>query len=300
MRSWRFHLESFPLPPRVLFNYVIEAWRILLGNSGYALSAAAAMGLVVAGAYFLSLQATLQLAYERYSQEVLLTLLALPVTALALGLLARMFLQLARHERFRLRLTIFGWRAYLWLLLWVFCYYVTYLTLFQAALDWEDLPALKGAIMQLRLALGFALFLWLLARMVFAPAYILEERLNLRAALKQSYLLTSGRTLKTLAFILMGMAALGLGWLPLATVLWLDPFSLDQVFLTATLYLGFVWSVVAGAVGGTLWALCFEIYRGERADLARRVEQDGKELVRSVERKIEKARAPSPRKKKPA
>lgn len=300
MRSWLYTLEHFPLPPRVLLNYLGEAWRILMKGSALSLGAVLLAGLWMGGAYFLSLQAVLRLVYERFAQETLLNLLALPAVALALGGLARLFLSMARSEEFELRAALFHWRRYLWLLAWCLAYYVTYLTLFRAAFDWEDRPAFHGALLRLRLVLGVGLFLWLLARMIFAPAYIVEDGMNLRAALKQSYLLTSGKTLRTLTFIAMGLAALGVGWAPLAALLALDHLPYDQIWLSAALYFGFGWSVLIGGLAGLLWAIAFEIYSGRREDMARRVEQDGVELVKSVESKIEKALKRGAPRKRPA
>ena len=51
--------------------------------------------------------------------------------------------------------------------------------------------------MQIRVLLGVVLFFWTIARLIFAPFFVIDADYNAREAMKASFLLTSGKTFKT-------------------------------------------------------------------------------------------------------
>lgn len=162
------------------------------------------------GIHLAAIQLVLSVVHVREQQNVLLSVLTLPFTAYFLGGLIRFFAILVRDPSapapWRL-LFLTDLRRYWHMLLFLVYYYFLYVTLVKVVVE---IPEYQG-IIQIRLVAGLCLFLWLVARLVFAPLYIIDEGLAVRAAIKNSYMLTTGRTRRTLLLSLTFLAVLWLG-----------------------------------------------------------------------------------------
>ena len=188
----------------------------------------------------------LSLVHVREEQNVLLSVFTLPFTTYFLAGLLQFFIALIRDPATaRLRLLFLtDLRRYWHMLLFLMYYYFLYVLLVKVVVDFYEYTGL----IQIRMIAGLGLFLWLVARLIFAPLYIIDEGLDARAAIKSSYLLTTRRTRRTLLVCITGLI-----------ILWLGVFALG---------VGVVYTL---AVVVTVSVLLFDNYRND-PDAARRLQ----------------------------
>ncbi|MCR9144614.1 MAG: hypothetical protein NXI24_20415 [bacterium] len=195
---------------RIVANYFLYAHEIVTRRWRRALGATAIFGVIMTGIHLAAIQIVLSVVHMRDQQNVLLSVLTLPFTAYFLGGLVQFMLRLVREPEVP---TAWRWlfltdpRRYLHMLLFLVYYYFLYVVLVKVTVDFNEYQGL----IQIRLVAGLFLFLWLMARLIFAPLYVIDQGLGVRAALKSSYLLTTGRTRRTLLLSLAFLATLWLG-----------------------------------------------------------------------------------------
>jgi hypothetical protein len=202
-----------PLSVRIIRNYFRMAHSLVRRRWRQALGATALFGLVLAGVYLAAIQLVLYLVHIREQQSILLRIVTLPFSAYALGALLQFFTRLVRAPDatgFR-DLLLKSPRRYLHLALCLAYYYALYVLLLRVVIDIERYEG----IIQIRMIAGAGLFVWLLARLAFAPLYIVDQDQDVRTAIRNSYLLTTRRTRRTLALVLVSLLVLWLGVLAL-------------------------------------------------------------------------------------
>lgn len=196
---------------------VRRCWRLVLGAS-------AVFILIMTAIHLAAIQLVLSLAHIREQQNVPLSLITLPFTAYFLSGLIRYLVAICRRPLVSAQETgegvaTAGWslfwlvppRAYLHMLLFLVYYYFLYVCLVKVVVDFREYEG----IIQIRMVAGLFFFLWLAARFIFAPLFILDGERNVRAALRHSYLLTTRRTRRTLLFVVLLLLILWLGILAL-------------------------------------------------------------------------------------
>lgn len=109
----------------------------------------------------------------------------------------RFYLAMVRKSEIRNNLLLIDYRKYLNLTVLFLLYYFLYVILIKGI---EDFSEYEG-LMRLRLISGVVLFIWLLSRLIFSPFFVIDKGYTARKALKSSFLLTSGRTIKTFLLI---------------------------------------------------------------------------------------------------
>ncbi len=193
-----------------------DSYQIVRGNLRTALIVNSLFFLVLICVYTAAVFAARQLAYDREYQNILLNLIAMPVTAWMLAGLIRFYTEFTREGSSKISLLFLGYRNYFYFLLFCFIYYFFYLTLLKFALFTENED--YSLIFKIRTAAGIPIFIWTLNRLVFSPMYLREKKTSIRFAFKSSFLLTSTRSWRTLALTLVlslilaaGLAALGIG-----------------------------------------------------------------------------------------
>lgn len=157
---------------------------------------------VLIGAHFAAIGPAQLISAHRGWQDILLSLISMPVTAYAASGLLLYYLHLVRFQESRLILLLKGYKYYLYILLFAYAYYVLYLFLIKFII-FSELESLKDKLsMQIRLIFGVLAYLFFLTRLLFAPAYITDHGLSTKSGFKYSLLLTSGRGWKTLVILL--------------------------------------------------------------------------------------------------
>ncbi len=220
--------------PRIRFtivrNYLLYAHEIVRRCWRRVLGASAIFILIMTVIHLAAIQLVLSLVHIREQQNVLLSLTTLPFTAYFLSGLIRYLIAICRRPLAGGQPEVgvesqsegegaVGWstfwlvppRAYLHMLLFLVYYYFLYVCLVKVVVDFREYEG----IIQIRMVAGLFFFLWLAARFIFAPLFILDGDRNVRAALRHSYLLTTRRTRRTLLFVVLLLAILWLGILAL-------------------------------------------------------------------------------------
>lgn len=211
------HRQAIPELPRISFrivrNYYLYAHEIVARRWRRALGGTALFGLIMTGVHLAAIQLVLAVVHMRDQQNVLLSVLTLPFTAYFLGGLIQFMNRLVRDADGPLQspawrlLFLTDLRRYWHMLLFLVYYYFLYVLLVKVVVDINE----HQGLIQIRLVAGLCLFLWLMARLIFAPLFVIDGGLGVRAALKSSYLLTTGRTRRTLLLSLSFLATLWLG-----------------------------------------------------------------------------------------
>ncbi|MEQ9363640.1 MAG: hypothetical protein RIF32_05325 [Leptospirales bacterium] len=195
---------------RIIRNYFLYAHEIVTRSWRRAFGATAIFGLIMTAIHLAAIQLVLSVVHMRDQQNILLSVLTLPFTAYFLGCLIQFTARLVRKPSeatpWRL-LFLIDPRRYWNMLLFLVYYYFLYVVLVKVVVDIHE----HQGLIQIRLVAGLCLFLWLVARLIFAPLYIIDAGAGVRAALKASYLLTTGRTRRTLLLTLAFLATLWLG-----------------------------------------------------------------------------------------
>ena len=195
-----------------------EVWRLIRFTAettnnqlGRILRANLGALLLLGAAHFGMMFVAFRLTYIRLYQDILLVTLSLPVTVYAFCALLRFYVTIYRGKPQKLRLHFPSLRAYLNIVLYCLVYYVMYVLLLKVAVDFRD----HNGIIQMRMALGVMVFLWLHARLIFVPILILRQNMQIRDAIRESFEMTSKRTTRTLFLFFVFSVVLAFGLLSL-------------------------------------------------------------------------------------
>ena len=156
----------------------------------------------------------LRFVYERQNQDIVLGFSGVIVISFfSIGII-RFYLALVRKSELKTNLLLIDWKKFIHIWILFSLYYSVYIFLIKVV---EDLSEYEG-IMKVRVVFGIFLFFWLLTRLIFSPFFVVDKGYSARKALKSSFLLTSGRTIKTAIlflfaslFLIIGFLFLGIG-----------------------------------------------------------------------------------------
>lgn len=170
-----------------------------------------AVFLIIGLTYSLSVFVVFRLTYVREYQQILLNITAMPVTAYLVMVLLKWHGRFSRGQDPEWKTPLMPTWAYFHILVLCLAYYLLYVLLVKAALDYEEYPIL----VQLRTLGGFLLFLWAGTRVCFSFLYALEDDLNFKDAIKASFLTTSARFWRTFGWVFLGLVLIAAGLLAL-------------------------------------------------------------------------------------
>ncbi len=164
--------------------------------------------------FFLMMFPILRFVYERQNQDIILGFSGIVfISYFSIGII-RFYLALVRKSEIKTNLLLIDWKKFIHIWILFSLYYTVYILLIKVI---EDLSEYEG-IMKIRVIFGIFLFFWLLTRLIFSPFFVVDKGYSARKALKSSFLLTSGRTIKTAIlllfstlFLVSGFLLLGLG-----------------------------------------------------------------------------------------
>ncbi|MCB1141713.1 MAG: hypothetical protein H7A24_12930 [Leptospiraceae bacterium] len=189
------------LPPKILTTYTKESISIANQYLVPIITLNFIFGLIVFWTYFGLMFLVFKLAYERQTQDILLGFIGLPIVCYFFIGMVRFYLALVRKAKIKIALFMVGYKKYFNILI-LFClYYSVYVLLIKII---ADISEYEG-IMKIRIILGFFGFIWIVIRLIFSPIFVIDKGYNARRALKASFLMTSGKTLKTLILILLSI-----------------------------------------------------------------------------------------------
>jgi hypothetical protein len=215
--------------------------------------------ILLLGIYLISIQAVFYFAYEREVQNIILNLLTMPVVAYLLNAVFRFYVPLVRTGKHDFKKLLEGHIHYFPFLLWVFLYYLLYLVLFKIFLNFWDNFGIHEELIRIRILLGVGFFLYLVARFLFSPLYIVEQGLWPRGALKSSFLVTSTRTMRCLLYALISFGILFAGWLPVIAVVALPESAPGLV--PFVLVIAGLWSAMQSILVMHMFVRMFDQYR---------------------------------------
>ena len=135
--------------------------------------------------------------YERQNQDIVLGFSGIPIISFFSTGLIRFYLALVRKNEIKNNLLLIDWKKVFHIAILFSLYYTLYIILIKII---EDIGEFEG-LMKLRILFGIILFIWLLTRLIFSPFFVIDKGYSARKALKSSFLLTSGRTIKTAILI---------------------------------------------------------------------------------------------------
>ncbi len=184
-------------PPQIVVNYIKESMAIAHKSFFITTLASLIFTLLLSATYFSMIFLVFAIAYERETQNMLLGYLSLPIVSYFVCGVIRFYLRLVRGLSVSLKILFLGHKRYLQILLLLAAYYSLYILLFKVAFFLKD----YDKIMQIRILFGVVLFFWTIARLIFAPFFIIDADYNARQAMKASFLLTSGKTFKTFSLL---------------------------------------------------------------------------------------------------
>ncbi|MCE9499823.1 MAG: hypothetical protein K8R21_04900 [Leptospira sp.] len=193
--------------PVLLKNFIGESVEITRIQLPVILRANFYFSIVLIIVHFGMMFLVFKIAYERSYQNLLLGFFTLPVTSYMLNGLLRFYLAMVREQQTSYSMIFQGYKNYLAIFLFALCYYVLYNVLFKLAFEFGE----QTFLFQVRIGMGVILFFWLLARMAFTPIFIIEENLNIKEAIKRSFMFTSGKSTITIFFTFTGIFLLGAG-----------------------------------------------------------------------------------------
>ena len=192
------HLRSLLIKPRILRNYIQESFRITRASLGDIVIVNGLFTVLLTVVYFALVPVVFQLSYIRQYQNFLLGLIGLPVAAFLLCGLIKYYRALTRGQAPRPWMLFRGSRNYLTMLRFCLGYYLLYVVSFKVLFYITD----YDGVIQIRIIMGVSFFLWIMARLIFTPMFIIDGDNSLYQAVKNSFLLTSGRTIKTFILIM--------------------------------------------------------------------------------------------------
>ena len=184
-------------PPQILVNYIKESMAIAHKNFWVTISASLIFTLLLSTTYFSMIFLVFAIAYERETQNMLLGYLSLPIVSYFVCGFIRFYLRVVRGLSVNFKVLFAGHRRYFQILILLAAYYTVYILLFKIAFFIQD----YDKIMQIRIILGLVLFFWTIARLIFAPFFVIDADYNAREAMKASFLMTSGKTFKTFSLL---------------------------------------------------------------------------------------------------
>lgn len=190
-------LVNLLTPPQIVINYVKESMAIAHKNFLLTTLASLIFTLLLSTTYFSMIFLVFAIAYERETQNMLLGYLSLPIVSYFVCGFIRFYLRLVRGLSANLKILFLGHRRYFQILILLAAYYSLYILLFKIAFFIKD----YDKIMQIRIILGLVLFFWTISRLIFSPFFVIDADYNARQAMKASFLLTSGKTFKTLSLL---------------------------------------------------------------------------------------------------
>lgn len=207
-------LVKLLIPPRIVINYFREGVHIVLSNIFPVLAMNSFFGFVVFFTYFGFMFLVFHLVYQREMQNVLLGFLGIPVVSFFFCSLIRFHFGLVRKAKIQMDIFLIHYKKYLHVFLLFTLYYALYNLAFKAIFDFGELEGIN----KLRAILGICLFFWIVVRLIFSPFFVIEKGYSARKAMKASFLLTSGRTIKTIILLLFcfgifGIVLYGFGYL---------------------------------------------------------------------------------------
>ncbi len=151
----------------------------------------------------------LRFVYERQNQDIVLGFSGVIVISFfSIGVI-RFYLALVRKSEIKTNLLLIDLKKFIHIWILFSLYYSVYIFLIKVV---EDLSEYEG-IMKIRVIFGIFLFFWLLTRLIFSPFFVVDKGYSARKALKSSFLLTSGRTIKTAILLLFASLFLIIGFL---------------------------------------------------------------------------------------
>ncbi|MBL8020350.1 MAG: hypothetical protein JNM27_11840 [Leptospirales bacterium] len=162
-------------------------WHILLRATGI-------FCLLLAIVYGTGVLIVIRISYIREYQNILLNVVAMPFLAYLLGGLLQFFRERTRGQTPDWILLLKGHRHYFRILLYCAIYYAAYRFLIRSAIGMEEL----SLDLQIRIAVGIPLFIWVVTRVCFAFAFVTEQNIGPKAGIKSSFILTGGRFWRTL------------------------------------------------------------------------------------------------------
>lgn len=184
-------------PPQIVINYVKESMAIAHKSLLMTTLASLLFTLLLSATYFSMIFLVFAIAYERETQNMLLGYLSLPIVSFFVCGFIRFYLRLVRGLTVSLKILFQGHKRYFQILILLAAYYSLYILLFKIAFFIKD----YDKIMQIRILFGVVLFFWTIARLIFAPFFVIDADYNARQAMKASFLLTSGKTFKTFSLL---------------------------------------------------------------------------------------------------
>ena len=151
----------------------------------------------------------LRFVFERQNQDIVLGFSGVIVISFfSIGVI-RFYLALVRKSEIKTNLLLIDFKKFIHIWILFSLYYSVYIFLIKVV---EDLSEYEG-IMKIRVIFGIFLFFWLLTRLIFSPFFVVDKGYSARKALKSSFLLTSGRTIKTAILLLFASLFLIIGFL---------------------------------------------------------------------------------------
>lgn len=242
-------------------------------------------------------------------QDILTTLLSMPLTAFAGCGLILYYLNLVRTQKSSPILLFKVFRPYFYNLLFLVAYYILYVFLIKYVIYIEYEGLREEFTPKLQLFLGFILFVFFLSRFLFAPAYIMDHSLSTKSGFKYSLLLTSTRGTRTFIVTLTFLFIFALGALPsgiiVLTWLWYD-LSPIYLWILIPTFLLFAYSMGPGLIA---YVRMYDLYQQDipgLKDLAapphpvllQRPEIEDKEVEQKIKKKSSKKKKSRPGKKK--
>lgn len=200
------------IPPRIFWNYVREGSSIAFQNTLPVVVMNSLFLIITFLTYFSLMFLVFQIAYEREVQNLLLGYLSLPIISFFVCSLIRFHIALVRKSQIKMDLFLIDYRKYFNILVLFTLYYSLYVLLIKVVYEISEYDGL----LKTRIAVGVVVFFWLVVRLIFSPYYVIDKGYNARKSLKASFLLTSGRTVKTFLLLFFSIFILSVVFLPIA------------------------------------------------------------------------------------
>ena len=251
--------------PRALWKLVQQCIWLMNRHKWATLAANLYFLLIVIAGHFAVIPVARMITPHRRWQDILLTLLSMPLTAFAGRGLVLFYLHLVRNHETKLTELFSPVKPlrYFYNLLFLWLYYIIYVFLVKYQIYVEIERLMEEFVPKLQLFLGIILYIFFLSRFLFAPAYIMDHGLSTKSSFKYSLLLTSGRGLKTFIVTFTFVAILVLGALPAGALvlawLWWELANWWLLCLIPTLLL-FAWSMGPGAIA---YIRMYDLYQQE-------------------------------------
>ncbi|MDX1960598.1 MAG: hypothetical protein SFU98_18650 [Leptospiraceae bacterium] len=203
-------------PTRILRNYLREAISITNLNIIPILAVNSIFSIIIFFTYFGLMFLVFNFFYERNAQNAVLGFSGIPIIAYFVCSLIRFYLSLVRKSKINITLFTITFKKYYSIVILLVFYYLLYVIYVKVAFE---IGEVDGRMLRTQVILGVFVFIWLLVRLIFSPLFVIEKGYSARKAMKASFLLTSGRTIKSFSlifssiFIFLSGFFLGIGFL---------------------------------------------------------------------------------------